>query len=314
MPLEPSPPPASSRPRVSFGVPVYNEETSIRRCLDSILAQDFKDFEVVVCDNASTDRTCAVVEAYAARDPRVRLFTSETNLGLIQNFNRVFQLTRGEFFRWVGADDWLEPSYASRTVAALDADPDAIVATADLALHDEQGKARRVEFHGERLESESPTRRFARVLWFYTGVVRYEPLYSLMRRDVLARTSVIRNCANNDLMLIAELSLIGRFTHVPEQLFHRTWRPPSDVKLLLERLAGGRSLASSFVARAQVLVSIASRGAISSSERLSCYAAIGRFCSKELVLILIARVQEFRRERLGITRERLRSLLGRSSA
>jgi glycosyltransferase involved in cell wall biosynthesis len=312
--MMPSEPPTTPAPRVSFGVPVYNEETSIRRCLDSLLAQDFADFEVVVCDNASTDRTREVVESYAARDPRIRLFTSERNVGLIQNFNRVVQLTRGEFFRWVGADDWLEPTYASRTVAALDADPGAIVATADLALHDEQGRTRRVEFHGERLESESPARRFARVLWFYTGVVRYEPLYSLMRRDVLRRTAVIRDVANNDLMLIAELSLIGRFTHVPELLFHRTWRPLPDVKLLLERLAGGRSLASSWLARAKVLLSIATRGAISASERARCYAAIARFCSKELMLILIARVQEFRRERLGLTRERLRSLLGRSSA
>ena len=306
---------AQRRPRVSFGVPVYNEETSIPRCLDSLLGQDFADFEVVVCDNASTDGTREVVADYAARDPRIRLVESETNLGLIRNFNRVFQETRGELFRWVGADDWLEPTYAARCVAALDADPGAIVATSDLWLHDEQGESRAVHFEGERLESENPARRFWRVLWFfYTGHVRYEPLYSLIRRDVLARTGVIRDVAHNDLMLVAELSLIGRFTHVSELLFHRAWRPPTDRKLLLERLAGGRSLASSFLARMGVLASIAKQKAGSTGQRLHCYAAIGRFCAHEWVLFLIEDLNRFRRTRLGLTRERFRTLFGGNSA
>jgi hypothetical protein len=308
---------APDKPRVSFGVPVYNEELSIRRCLGSILKQDFPDFEVVVCDNASTDRTREVVEEYAAHDERVRLFTNPTNVGLIENFNRVFQLARGEFFRWVGADDWLEPSYASRSVAALDADPGAIVATADFALHDERGESRAVGFQGERLDSEVPSRRFVRLLWFYyTGAVRYEPLYSLMRRDVLARTGLIRNVANNDLTLIAELSLIGRFTHVPELLFHRGWRPPPSSQLMVELMTGGggRLLPRSLLAQFGVLTSIASAGARSPDERLRCYLAIGRFGTLALGLFLIRHVQRFRRDRLGLTRERLRGLFrgGRS--
>jgi glycosyltransferase involved in cell wall biosynthesis len=302
----------SRTPRVSFGVPVYNEEKSIQRCLDSLLAQDFEDFEVVVCDNASTDQTRDVVAGYVARDPRISLFTSPTNLGLIHNFNRVFQLTHGELFRWVGADDWLEPGYASRSVAALDADPGAIVATADFALHDEQGGTRIASFEGERLESESPDRRFARALWFYMGIVRYEPLYSLMRRAVLARTSVIRNVVNNDLMLIAELSLIGRFAHVPELLFHRRWRPAPNDAFMLELLTGasGGSPGASFLSRLRVLMSIVRAGDLSRLQRASCYAAIARFSSKELAQISVARANHLRRQRLRLTRERLRELLG----
>lgn len=308
---------AQPRPRISFGVPIYNEEASIRRCLDSILAQDFSDFEVVVCDNASTDRTREIVEEYAARDERIRLFTNAANVGLIRNFNRVFELTRGEFFRWVGADDWLEPGYASRSVAALEADAGAIVVTTGFALHDERGGARPVTFDGERLESASAARRFGRVLWFfYSGAVRYEPLYSLIRREVLARTGLIRNVANNDLMLISELSLAGRFTHVPELLFHRSWRPPVDRKVLLERLApgGGRLLARSFFTRIGVLRSIVRAGSLTLSERLRCYGVIARFCAKEVGMILVARIQDFRRGRLGLTRERLHRLFGGNGA
>jgi glycosyltransferase involved in cell wall biosynthesis len=294
-------------------VPVYDEEDSIGRCLDSILAQGFRDFEVVVCDNASTDRTRAVVEAHAARDPRVRLFVNPENIGLIANFNRVFELARGELFRWVGADDWLEPDYAAKCVAALDADPGAIVATADFALHDEQGGSRPVRFAGERLESDDRARRFGRVLWFfYGGVVRYEPLYSLMRRDVLARTGLLRTIANNDLMLIAELSLAGRFTHVPALLFHRSWRPSSDARELLERLApgGGRTLARSFFTRLGTLLAIVRAAGLPPARRARCAWAVLRFGAKEARMIVLARIQQFRRERLGLTRERVRALLG----
>ena len=94
-------------PRVSFGLPVRNEEKCIRRCLDSILAQTFTDFEVVVCDNASTDGTRKILEKYAARDSRVRLFLNEENIGQIENCNLVVRVSRGEYFSWIGANDWL---------------------------------------------------------------------------------------------------------------------------------------------------------------------------------------------------------------
>ncbi|MGA9263256.1 MAG: glycosyltransferase family A protein, partial [Desulfobacterales bacterium] len=96
-------------PRVSFAIPVRNGERFLGRALDSLLAQDFDDFEIVVCDNASTDKTIEVMRRYAERDPRVRCILNEEDIGQIENFNRVYELSRGEFFRWMGADDWLEP-------------------------------------------------------------------------------------------------------------------------------------------------------------------------------------------------------------
>ena len=227
------------RPRVSFGLPVYNEERSIRRCLDSILAQEFSDYEIVVSDNASTDRTPEILAGYAARDARVRVFRNEVNLGLIANFNRAFHLSRGEYFRWVGGDDWLEASYASRCVAALEADPGAIAATAGFTLHRDE-TCLSESFQGELLESERPSRRFATMLWFFhAGAAKYEPLYSLIRREVLERTGLIRPIVYNDHMLVAELSLMGRFTHVPDVLFRRGWRVPASRQAYTSRSMHG---------------------------------------------------------------------------
>ena len=112
----------AERPLVSVGVPVYNGEATIRRALDSLLAQDMGDFEVIICDNASTDATPDIAEAYAARDDRVRLHRNPENLGLAGNFNRTVELARGPLFKWATHDDWHAPE-SLRTHRRGDAAP-----------------------------------------------------------------------------------------------------------------------------------------------------------------------------------------------
>jgi glycosyltransferase involved in cell wall biosynthesis len=109
----------SEAPVLSFGLPVRNGAAFLRRTLESLETQDFRDVEVVVCDNQSTDETGAIVKEFASRDPRFKYYLNETNIGQIENFNRVFELTNGRYFRWIGSDDWLDPSYARRCVEAL---------------------------------------------------------------------------------------------------------------------------------------------------------------------------------------------------
>jgi glycosyltransferase involved in cell wall biosynthesis len=305
---------SAPRPRVSFGVPVYNEERSIRRCLDSILAQEFSDFEIVVSDNASTDRMPEILAGYAARDARVRVFRNEVNLGMIANFNRAFHLSRGAYFRWVGGDDWLEAPYASRCVAALEADLGAIAATTGFALHREDGTPLSESFQGERLESERPSRRFARMLWFFhAGATKYEPLYSLIRREVLERSGLIRPIVYNDYMLMAELSLAGRFTHVPDVLFHRGWRVPASRQAVYVKImhGSGTKSANPFTEMVQVLFSIVREAQLSTRERARCRAIALRYCARELYRLCCVDLARLRRERLGLTRARLRCFLDR---
>src|SRR5216683_3445975 len=88
---------ADSTPRVSIGLPVYNGERFLPPAIDSLLAQTFKDFELILSDNASTDRTEQICRDYAACDPRVRYFRNETNIGPLRNFLRVVELSSAEF-------------------------------------------------------------------------------------------------------------------------------------------------------------------------------------------------------------------------
>lgn len=100
-------------PKVSIGLPVFNGESYLREALDSLLAQTFCDFELIVSDNASTDATGEIVLAYARSDPRIRYFRQTTNIGLGGNFLFVLHNSRGEMFMWASHDDvwghnWLE--------------------------------------------------------------------------------------------------------------------------------------------------------------------------------------------------------------
>jgi len=100
-------------PKVSVGMPVYNGENFIREALDSLLAQTFTDFELIISDNASTDRTEAICREYAAKDVRIRYERQGENRGAIANFKFVLDEAQGEYFMWAAADDkwdkeWIE--------------------------------------------------------------------------------------------------------------------------------------------------------------------------------------------------------------
>ncbi len=133
-----------------------------------------------------------------------------------------------------------------------------------------------------------------------------------MRRDVLARTGLIRPIVYNDYMLVAELSLAGRFTHVPELLFHRGWRAPQDRKALSAKMLRGTGLdaGSPFFAMVPVLLSIVRSAPLSPGERARCHATAIRYLAREFWQLSVEGLVRFRRERLGLTRAGLRRYLG----
>src|SRR5579872_4758271 len=119
---------SASHPRVTIGVPVFNGEAFVAETLKSLLNQTFTDFEIVISDNASTDGTGQICQTYAARDPRIHYYRSDVNRGAAWNHNRVFELAKGEYFKWNSADDLCAPEFLARCVASLDDDPAAVMA------------------------------------------------------------------------------------------------------------------------------------------------------------------------------------------
>src|ERR1700726_3052082 len=127
-------------PLVSIGIPVFNAQRYLREALDSLIAQDYENIELVISENASTDGTAAICREYAARDPRVRYERAEMNQGAVWNFNRVYSLARGTYFMWAAFDDLRAPSYVRRCVERLEAQPSAVLCCTDVRLIDEAGR------------------------------------------------------------------------------------------------------------------------------------------------------------------------------
>jgi glycosyltransferase involved in cell wall biosynthesis len=83
------------QPTVSFGVPVYNGHRHLRETLDSLLAQTYSDFELIISDNASTDATPDICQEYASRDSRIQYHRQTENVGAPENWNFVARKARG---------------------------------------------------------------------------------------------------------------------------------------------------------------------------------------------------------------------------
>lgn len=101
-------------PTVSILIPTYNYARYLPEAIESILAQDFSDFELIIADDASSDNTVEICEAYANRDARIRFFRHEKNLGLVENFNWCLRQACGKYIKYMLADDKFAKPYALR--------------------------------------------------------------------------------------------------------------------------------------------------------------------------------------------------------
>ena len=220
---------SESSPALSIGLAVRNGRDVIERCIESVLSQDFTDLELVVCDNASDDGTIEMLDDYARANSRIRLSANQVNIGSHENMRRVLEASRGTLFRWISADDWLEPRCLSTCVRALE-NQDAIGVTTWFTIHTPDGSSRYEEYRGEYPTSPDPARRFQRMLWFFhAGDAKYDPIYGLYRRNCLMRAHVLRPSERTDWLLSAELALLGPIIHVDKRLANRTRAYPAGV-------------------------------------------------------------------------------------
>lgn len=206
-------------PRVGIGMPVYNGANFIVDAIESVLAQTFEDFELLICDNASTDETADICRTYVDKDERVRYVRNRWNIGAGPNNNRVFELSRGEFFKIANHDDINEPRFVERCVALLDERPDAVCAFPSTVDVDATGAVVRDLPRRPAFASDDAATRIWEALEF-----GQEPMaiFGVMRADVVAKTGLMTAVPSADRIWLAELLMHGPFVEVTEPLFlHR---------------------------------------------------------------------------------------------
>lgn len=204
-----------SKPLVSIGLPIYNGADSVRYALESLLAQDYENFELIISDNHSTDSTQEICLDYAARDKRIRYFRNEMNLGPRNNFNKIFELSRGEYFMWHAHDDLRESNYISSCIEIMEMNQNVVLCCSSTLL-DEDGNLKK---SGENFSTMgmSLNKRFRKILWINSCA----SIYGLIRSSVLRKTELFKKTVATDNLLLAELSLLGEFYQLPLFLFNK---------------------------------------------------------------------------------------------
>jgi glycosyltransferase involved in cell wall biosynthesis len=220
-------------PKLSIGIPVFNGQEFLPELLDSLLAQTFRDFEILICDNASSDRTPQICCEYERHDSRIHYIRNERNLGAIANYNRVFELSTAPLFKWAAHDDLHHEAYLDVCVRLLEENPDIILAHTGTAFIDEKSEILPFEQEtgsfidpktGRRYWPDVPSigdtpvaiNRFWQVL---TRARWGTHMFGVIRREILQQTSLLPNFAGSDRPMLAELALLGRFRCANERLF-----------------------------------------------------------------------------------------------
>lgn len=244
-----------ARPTVTVGMPVYNGAHYVREALDSVLAQTYGDFELIVSDNASEDETQSICEGYCRRDSRIQYVRQERNIGMVPNFAFLADQAKGEFFNWLAHDDGFLPLYLEMMIDYLRNNPRTVVVASDLALVDEHGRHLGVEALATiRGTIDWDLRRGE--LFSYPMHNAYHAFYGLMRTDACRRAvqqswpKWDRNPGCDDIFMCC-MAIEGEVSSIPVVLRHYRVHAQSEYAAERERSARQSPLGR-FLARTEM--------------------------------------------------------------
>lgn len=205
-------PPGHRAPSVTVGMPVYNGADHVGTALESLLAQTFSDFVVVVSDNASTDATGDIVQHFAQEDARIVYVRQPKNIGATANFKYVFHFCGSEYFMWAAADDTRSPDFLQRNVEYLDDHQDCVGST--LRTRFQAGRFDPVVMGDASLDQEDFADRVASFFGHWHANGRF---YSLFRRRALAHwVNEDRDFPGADWTLVTYLASIGKLHRIDD--------------------------------------------------------------------------------------------------
>lgn len=217
--------PSDGGPRVVLGMTLHNNARQLPHALDSLLAQTYADFALLLLDDASNDETEDVARRYVERDPRLRYRRHAERQAMIATWREVADTAvrespSAEYFAWVSDHDWWHPRWLGRLITELDADPGAVLAypvTRRVAPNgDEIDKGPRLFDTAAHDDLQGRWRH-----WCHRGVGAGDMVYGLIRVEALQKAGIFRPVLRPDRLLVAELTLQGRIRQVREVLWFR---------------------------------------------------------------------------------------------
>lgn len=212
-----------SNPLVSIGVPIFNGEQFLSKTIDSILQQSYFNFELILCNNASTDLTEEICLEYKRKDSRVRYYSQKKNIGAAANYNYTFTLGNGKYFKWAAADDLLHEDYLLKCVDILENNPDVVLAFSKTIFIDENGES--IDSLNDTFPSLMDDLSYRRVKYIINYGGWCNVVFGVIRRELLKNTKLIGSYSGQDYRLLGELSLMGKFYKIQKPLFYRRIHP-----------------------------------------------------------------------------------------
>jgi glycosyltransferase involved in cell wall biosynthesis len=204
--------PVSDIPKVSIGMPVYNGEPFIREALDSLFAQTFINFELIISDNASTDRTEEICREYAERDTRIRYIRQMENIGASANFQFVLGQANGKYFMWAAADDIRSASFLEFNLKFLENNHGYISSTSPVRF--QNGDLDPVKMGYFALDHEDPC---VRIYNFFTEWHANGRFYSLILRSALQELPYFKlDILGADWLWVIHLASNGKMANISE--------------------------------------------------------------------------------------------------
>lgn len=215
----------SKRPLISIGMPVCNGDKFLSEALNSLLNQDFKNFELIISDNASTDHTAEICKQYSDKDNRIKYYRNEVNIGAIGNFNNLINYADTPYFMWASHDDIWEPSYISKLINIMESDKSIVLAFSDFDNVDENGKQIRRYPKILKLSSSGTIfKSLFKFIMFEESDGKANLMCGIMRLNTLKEVGgfnkTLGECAWDDLFLFSML-FKGNFHIIDELLFHK---------------------------------------------------------------------------------------------
>ncbi len=217
-------------PLVSIGLPVFNEGRFIKQSLDALLQQDYKNIELIISDNASTDDTAQICQSYAKKYSWVKYNRLKINQGPADNFNVVKEIASGQYFMWAAGHDLWSENYISACVSLLESHPDAVIAYGSSKWINEENENFGREYGWVDTRGMDVIARYFTIFWG-----NMHPILGVIRKEMLNEYT-LTNTVGVDLIILSHLILKGDFIHAVETSWsRREFRTESSHKDKIKR-------------------------------------------------------------------------------
>lgn len=219
---------SNGKPKITIGIPVYNGEEFLHDRINSVLEQTFKDFEIIISDNASSDSTQSICKEYVKKDSRIRYIHQEKNIGMLPNFYFLLQKAKTDYFVWAAVDDSWHPTFLEKNIKILDMNENMVGSISKLTSYNESADifSREKNFLKKLGLSYRPYGTYS-LIGSYEHKIRtclskfpYQMFYGVYRTNILRKCIIDDHFVSDTYAVVLNLIKYGNINEIDEVLLY----------------------------------------------------------------------------------------------